>query len=817
MTACSSDMMLARMLNEQLDEVAHASIVDHVESCVHCQERLKDLTSDCSRIVDREQLNRSSTDPWLTGNAPGSGSTADQCMISPFLLPSPRGPALRSLADDERFTRATYEGRRARGPILDVDLPAVEGYEIIAELGHGGMGVVYKARHQSLGRFVALKMIRAGSLAKPEDLARFRIEAEAVAKQRHPNIIQIYDIGETGGLPFVALELLEGGSLEDFLAATPQPGEFSARLSATLARAVHTAHQAGIIHRDLKPSNVMFASEGTPKITDFGLAKRLEEDGYTETGQVLGSPSYIPPEQAQGLAKEVGPAADVYSLGAILYEMLTGRPPFKGTTPVETVMQVLNEDPVPPSQLQPHVPRDLETICLKCLAKEPQKRYASALALAEDLDRYLADTPIQARRVPAFERARKWVRRRPIRSFLLAFSALAVSIGLFTSVRSDARFRAARSQFQAELTRYENDLIAGRYPIQELSRLETSTEGDRRFADEHSRALYLLREAQNGREEQESSARARERLRRFLDLRDVALFQDTQLTGLDPSDSVAAVRESALAALRLFAADSPRANQWALAPFHSSLTEQDRDHVNRGCYEMLMVLAEAIAQPLPGESPAAQARQALEILDRAAILCREPTHAYHLKRAACLERAGDVDGAKRERTAADRIRPDGAFDHFLTGLEQYKHGHLAEAKRHFAAALQARANHFWAQCLLATCDLNNRHASADVAKAYLTTCVQTHPELPWLYLLRGCAWGELGSRAASASREAEAAENFAAAEADYAEALRRDPEGKFRYALLVDRGLVRFHSGKLAEAVADLEAAIALGPRQLSA
>jgi tetratricopeptide (TPR) repeat protein len=400
---------------------------------------------------------------------------------------------------------------------------------------------------------------------------------------------------------------------------------------------------------------------------------------------------------------------------------------------------------------------------------------------------------------------------------LLAFSALAVSIGLFTSVRSDARFRAARSQFQAELTRYENDLIAGRYPIQELSRLETSTEGDRRFADEHSRALYLLREAQNGREEQESSARARERLRRFLDLRDVALFQDTQLTGLDPSDSVAAVRESALAALRLFAADSPRANQWALAPFHSSLTEQDRDHVNRGCYEMLMVLAEAIAQPLPGESPAAQARQALEILDRAAILCREPTHAYHLKRAACLERAGDVDGAKRERTAADRIRPDGAFDHFLTGLEQYKHGHLAEAKRHFAAALQARANHFWAQCLLATCDLNNRHASADVAKAYLTTCVQTHPELPWLYLLRGFAWGELGSRAASASREAEAAENFAAAEADYAEALRRDPEGKFRYALLVDRGLVRFHSGKLAEAVADLEAAIALGPRQLSA
>ena len=262
------------------------------------------------------------------------------------------------------------------------------------------MGVVYKAHQQRLSRFVALKMIRAGSLAKPEDLARFRIEAEAVAKQRHPNIIQIFDIGEVGGLPFVALELLEGGSLDAFLGGTPQPGEASARLSATLARAIHAAHQAGIIHRDLKPSNVMFATDGTPKITDFGLAKRLEEEGYTETGQVLGSPSYIPPEQAQGRAKEVGPTADVYALGAILYEMLTGRPPFKGTTPVETVMQVLNEDPVPPSHLQSQVPRDLETICLKCLAKEPHKRYPSALALADDLDRYLADQPIQARRTP---------------------------------------------------------------------------------------------------------------------------------------------------------------------------------------------------------------------------------------------------------------------------------------------------------------------------------------------------------------------------------------------------------------------------------
>ena len=310
----------------------------------------------------------------------------------------------------------------------ETDFPNLPEYEILAVLGHGGMGIVYKARHRSLNRLVALKMIRAGSLAKPEDLARFRVEAEAVAKLRHPNIIQIYDIGEHDGLPFVALELLEAGSLHDMLGGTPQTGERSAAIVATLARAVQAAHEAGIIHRDLKPSNVLFASEDTPKVTDFGLAKRLEESGQTQTGQVLGSPSYIPPEQAQGRSKEVGPTADVYALGAILYETLTGRPPFKGTTPVDTVMQVLHDEPVPPSRLSPQVPRDLETICLKCLAKEPHRRYPTARALAEDLDRYLANQPIRARRTPPWELGLKWARRRPTFSTLGAVGFLVAAI-----------------------------------------------------------------------------------------------------------------------------------------------------------------------------------------------------------------------------------------------------------------------------------------------------------------------------------------------------------------------------------------------------
>ena len=302
------------------------------------------------------------------------------------------------------------------------------------------MGVVYKARHRGLKRLVALKMIRGGSQARADHLSRFRVEAEAVARLRHPNIIQIYDIGEAAGLPFVALELLDGGGLDDRLAGTPQPANQAAELMVTLARAVHVAHQAGIVHRDLKPTNVLYTSDGVPKITDFGLAKRIDsDDGQTESGQIMGSPSYMAPEQARGDSRNVGPPADVYALGAILYEMLTGRPPFKGETPMETVRQVIDDDPVTPSRLVPRVPRDLETICLKCLHKDPAKRYESAQALADDLERYLRGEPIRARRTAVWERGAKWARRRPVAATLLALAATVVLGGFFGALEIQRR------------------------------------------------------------------------------------------------------------------------------------------------------------------------------------------------------------------------------------------------------------------------------------------------------------------------------------------------------------------------------------------
>jgi WD40 repeat protein len=308
------------------------------------------------------------------------------------------------------------------------ELPKVPGYEVLDLLGEGGMGVVYRARHPGLDRMVALKLLRGGSGTR---LARFRAEALADARLQHPNIVQIFEIGEYQGLPYLALELLEGGSLEATIAGKPQAPRATAELVVVLARAIQYAHSRGIVHRDLKPGNLLLTAEGTPKIADFGLAKFLQADeGYTQEGDVLGTPRYMAPEQTAGDPEGVGPAADIYSLGVILYEMLTGRVPVQAPTPGETLWLVRTQKPVPPSRLQPRLPRDLEAICLKCLQKEPRRRYASAEELADDLERFLGGQPIRARPVGIPEKALLWVRRYPRVALLLALLAVAVCGGL---------------------------------------------------------------------------------------------------------------------------------------------------------------------------------------------------------------------------------------------------------------------------------------------------------------------------------------------------------------------------------------------------
>jgi WD40 repeat protein/predicted Ser/Thr protein kinase/DNA-directed RNA polymerase subunit RPC12/RpoP len=356
--------------------------------------------------------------------------------------------------------------------------PEIRGYQIVGELGRGGMGVVYKAKQTGLGRTVALKMILAGAHAGREELARFRAEAGAVARLSHPNIVQVHEIGEHEGRPFFSLEYVDGGSLHQKLDGGALAPARAARLAEQLARAVHYAHQRGIVHRDLKPANVLLAADGTPKLTDFGLAKIADADAgvQTRTGAVMGTPSYMAPEQADGKTRDIGPPADVYALGAILYDMLTGRPPFRGQTQLDTLYQVISAEPVPPTRLRRTIPADLEVICLKCLEKSPDRRYPSAHELAEDLRRFLAGEAISARPAGTVERLGKWLRRHPLRAALAGVSVLALLAGALW-YDAEIRARAAEARRAAdEADAKTRQAEADRLKAEEIGRLAAERE-----------------------------------------------------------------------------------------------------------------------------------------------------------------------------------------------------------------------------------------------------------------------------------------------------------------------------------------------------
>jgi WD40 repeat protein len=320
----------------------------------------------------------------------------------------------------------------------------IGSYEVLDEIARGAGGAVYRARHVDLKRIVAIKLVLAGPFAGPNDIVRFRNEAEAVARLQHPNIVQIFDVGECEGRPFLSLEHVGGGNLAQRIGAVPQPAHFAAELTETLARAVDYAHRQGILHRDLKPANVLLTPDGVPKIADFGLARLLDRPvGQSIAGEVSGTPGYMAPEQASGDGRAIGIAVDIYALGAILYELLTGRPPFRAETVMQTVQQLLTEEPLPPARLHPGVPRDLATICLKCLEKDPGKRYGNAGALAEDLRRFLAGEPIMARPAGPIERMRKWGRRHPGRVALIVVLALFTCIAVGGILAYNSRLREA--------------------------------------------------------------------------------------------------------------------------------------------------------------------------------------------------------------------------------------------------------------------------------------------------------------------------------------------------------------------------------------
>ncbi|MBI2478346.1 MAG: serine/threonine protein kinase [Planctomycetia bacterium] len=435
-------------------------------------------------------------DVTMVVSPPDFDSDSDQAdLLTPHDSETSRSSSSDGFADTLPPEPSSYIARQLNG---------VAGYDILEELGRGGMGVVYRARHRNLQRQVALKMILAGAHAGEAGLARFRAEAEAVAQLQHPNIVQVFEIGEHDGCPYFSLELVTGGSLDKRIRESALSPQAAARLLETLARAIGFAHQRGIIHRDLKPANILLApvesqastittsdpslrrqslSNSTitgsdwsrsvvPKITDFGLAKRLDDDsGQTNTGTVLGTPNYMSPEQAGGKIREVGRATDVYALGAIFYELLIGRPPFKAGNPIDVIRQVIDQEPVPPRQLEPRVPLDIETICLKCLEKQPSRRYQSAEELADDLRRFLADEPILARPISTTERAWKWAKRRPSTVALMVVCVAAViGTGLFIAWHNIS----LRDQLDAALAeeRHARDSVAKVVEEQRLSQVQ---------------------------------------------------------------------------------------------------------------------------------------------------------------------------------------------------------------------------------------------------------------------------------------------------------------------------------------------------------
>ncbi|MCE9530187.1 MAG: protein kinase [Planctomycetes bacterium] len=722
------------------------------------------------------------------------------------------------------------------------------GYELLDKIGQGGMGVVYKARQIQLNRIVALKMILSGSHSSSDEDGRFIQEAELIAKLKHPNVVQVYEFGVNpfDGKPFFSLEFIEGGSLSRRLNAEPQPAKQAAHMVETLARAMQAAHDQGIIHRDLKPDNVLLApcrsagdgvgvgDMGIPKITDFGLAKQLDSDaGQTHSGSVMGTPSYMAPEQAEGRIKEVGPAADQYALGTILYEMLTGRPPFKGTTVWDTVKMVIEVEPLPARQLNAGVPRDLETICLKCLQKSPAKRYASCSELADDLRRWQNGEPVHARRINTIERVIKWARRKPYQ----ALFASAVTLILISVVGLTFYLQAEKTAKYKEM--FERSENAGK--VEKEVKLDESEARAAEESNDWPKAKNLLEkslavlaanpdlQADQMRadltrrlQEADRGVAALERVQRFRPHYDKAIFHETPATGLDIAGNRAQALSAAIAALAIHHLDEDSDNE-------TDLLEQDRAYLaakefNRlvqRAYELLLIWADAEAAPLPNQDDQerrAHAASGLQLLARAARLGNKyqfDTQIYHIRKARYTALAAGekvADGLPKDAPA----KPNGALDWFLKGLESYRRAEqsknpqtiqegFAAARAECSEALELQEDHFWARYVRAMCQLKLRNWSD--AKSDLTVCLDRRPEFPWPRLLRGFVSSELGY-------SYKAKQELDAAEADFNKALSQSEDPIVRYAGLNNRGVLFVRQQRWDLAIADLREAVRLKPEQ---
>lgn len=694
-------------------------------------------------------------------------SPEDACREEPELLAEVRQRLDQVRALDAQIdtvlpsTDATSGRRSARD--LSAKLPRIDGYQVERVIGSGGMGVVYRARHERLNRMVAMKMLLSGGYAGQIELERFKREAEAIAAIGHPNIVQVYDAGECDGHPYYVMELVEGGTLAQQLDGRPRPARESVATVVTLARAVHAAHRGGVMHRDLKPANILVASDATLKIADFGLARRLGQPDHASTlvGVHMGTPSYMAPEQAAGEATGFCPLIDIYALGAILYELLTGRPPFRGESVAATLRQVIGDDPVPPMRLSPTVPRDVQTICLKCLHKDPSRRYASAMDLAEDLHRFARGEAIHARPVGAVERAVKWCRRRPGLATAIAASLVitvaAISGGVWLQRVQQARAteqairtQGARSEIEVALPLIERLMRARQWDEgQGVIREARARLGDAASPELAARVDTAADEFDTARELDQIRLRIPEPATSgytFFPARDsyAAVFERLGIgAGVDPQTAAARVRESPLRDVILTAMDHA-----AFTELFSASDEERR--------RLLAVARQAQPDPWQDRFHDADAwrdEPSLRALVRDAPAAKPPTHQLVIV-GVLLSNLGSSDATVHILQDAQIRDPGDFWVNLELGNVFKRMGRLPDAIQFYRAAVAIRPTHNVAWATLGS-TLSRAGQDAE-AIAPLRKAIQLEPTYPqsWQLLMIALANCDRWDEAQDVSRAA---------------------------------------------------------------
>ena len=738
--------------------------------------------------------------------APGESHSSGTAHMS-------RPPAPRASATAiQKPSGATSHGQTARMsnppiPTAKNDrnkIPDVPGYEMLGELGRGGMGVVYRARQKGLNRMVALKMVL-NNAASESELDRFRLEARAVALVQHPGIVQVFDVGEHNGLPYFSLEFVEGGPLDNRLKGEPQDVKFTASVMEKVCRAMGYAHSKKIIHRDLKPANILLTKTDEPKVTDFGLAKEMDSDeGHTRTGSIMGTPSYMPPEQAEGKAKHLNHLADIYSLGAMLYEFLTGRPPFKGRTLLETLEHVKKKDPVPPIQLQPDAPIDLQTICLKALEKDPAKRYQSAEEMADDLAAFSRGDPIKARPISALQKVWRWASRNKAQAALVAVASLFLLAALVGSVAINGLYAVAERQRKAQEERREKDRTTAQKLLEAASMdaakgmwVQAKQNYDSALAAIRNDAALadLRKQVEEGLNSAEEHIDTDSKLKVFRNEQSLALYELTGQSGRGEKDANASARRHALDALAQFEVNPETG---ALNPaFGRHFAEKDKPEILRGCAELMIVLADSWSntdleksKALAGKARDEARRQGFS-LEKAYLLkmirytsaaARGKDEEYILKARKEIEALG---------AEAAKVAPSSAYEWFLVGDEQYKERQFEAAAKSFQQALMLEPNDFFSHMFLGLSQLAREQFAA--AQASFLAARAIRPDFQYINLFLGVCAGKLG--------EKEEAEKLFD-DSRYSE--------DARVALLVNRGVVHYDSGDNAKAIADFESALKL-------